>query len=90
MAWFFYLKRRKKTGSKWSTEGKVLITFQRNGIWQARVTVKNAQGQKIGEYVQDDLKSMVTIKGVLKDESGNTILPVRIKGLSGDFSLTWP
>lgn len=68
-------------------EENVLVTFKRKGLKKSIVTVNNAQGEQIGEYVQEDFKSLVNIKGELKDADGNIFLPIKIKGFSGDFTL---
>lgn len=52
------------------------------------MTVHNPQGEKMGKFVQEDLKSIINIKGELEDIAGNVLLPVTIKGFSGDFTLT--
>lgn len=52
------------------------------------VTVKNVHGRKLGEYVQEDWKSLVNIKGVLRDADDKLILPVKVKAFSCDFTLT--
>lgn len=44
-------------------------------------------GKTLGVYEQTDLKSLLTIKGTLYDPSGEKLLPVNVKGFSGDFRL---
>lgn len=68
-------------------KGNVLVTFKRKGIKRSIVTVKNVSGDKLGEYVQEDFKSLLNIKGELRDADGHVILPIKVKGFSGDFTL---
>ncbi|MEK5270004.1 hypothetical protein NSR00_04000 [Aeribacillus sp. FSL K6-8394] len=71
-----------------SNKGNVLFTFKRKGMKKSIVTVKNVHGRKLGEYVQEDWKSLVNIKGELRDADDKLILPVKVKAFSGDFTLT--
>ncbi|WP_240377059.1 hypothetical protein [Bacillus piscicola] len=70
-----------------SNDDSVMLTLKRRGIKQSTVTVKDTQGERLGEYVQKDFKSLVKVQGELRDASGEIILPVEIKGFSGDFTL---
>ena len=72
----------------YTNDGNALVTFKRKGIKKSIVFVNNGQGEKIGEYVQEDFKSLVNIKGELKDADGKMILPIKINGFFGDFTLT--
>lgn len=69
------------------TNDQLLVSFKRRGMKKSVVTIKNVQNEPIGEYVQEDFKSLLNIKGKLKDAFGNTILSTNIKGFSGDFTL---
>lgn len=69
-----------------SSDGTMLFSFQRKGIKQSTVSIFDTKGKKVGEYVQEDFKSLVNIKGELKDKSGSTLLSVEMNGFSGDFS----
>ena len=51
---------------------------------QSRVTI-HAQEERLGKYKK--LKSLIKVKGTLKDAIGKVILPTEIKGFSGDFTL---
>lgn len=70
-----------------SNDGKVLFTFKSKGLKQTIVTIKNSEDHVIGKYAREDFKSIVNIKGELRDAEGETILPVMVKGFSGDFTL---
>lgn len=70
-----------------SSESEVLFTFKRRGLKQTIVTIKNREGLVLGQYKREDFKSLVNIKGELKDADGGIILPVKVKGFSGDFTL---
>jgi hypothetical protein len=70
-----------------SNKGNVIVTFKKKGMKRSIVTVKNEHGEKLGEYIQENLKSFINIKGELRDADGNLILPIKVKGFSGDFTL---
>ncbi|SFE35264.1 hypothetical protein [Alteribacillus iranensis] len=67
-----------------SNEDNLLLTFKRKGMKQSRVTI-HAQEERLGKYKK--LKSLIKVKGTLKDAIGKVILPTEIKGFSGDFTL---
>ncbi|MCA0987495.1 hypothetical protein [Guptibacillus algicola] len=70
-----------------SNEGEKVFSFRREGIKRTKVTVFDSEDNVIGTYEQEEFKSLVNLKGELKDENGSRILPVKISGFSGDFHL---
>ncbi|WP_091664191.1 hypothetical protein [Alteribacillus iranensis] len=70
-----------------SYDGTLLFTLKRTGMKDSRVHIYDPNGENIGVYVQEDFRSVTKVKGRLKDEEGQVILPVEMKGFSGDFSL---
>lgn len=70
-----------------SNDGNKVFSFRREGIKKTKVTIFDSEDNVIGTYEQKEFKSIVNLKGELKDESGSLILPVKISGFSGDFHL---
>ncbi|RYG72345.1 hypothetical protein EU245_10745 [Lentibacillus lipolyticus] len=70
-----------------TTDHQKLLTFRRKGFLNTTVTMYSAEGEVLGVYEQADLKSLLTIKGTLYHKSGEPLLPVNVKGFSGDFRL---
>ncbi|MFD2762420.1 hypothetical protein [Lentibacillus juripiscarius] len=71
----------------YTTENQKLFTFRRKGLLNTTVMIYAEDGKTLGVYEQTDLKSLLTIKGTLYDPSGEKLLPVNVKGFSGDFRL---
>jgi hypothetical protein len=70
-----------------SNSGEVMFTCRRRGFKQSVVEMYDNQGDFIGSYIQEELKSVFTIKGELKDSEGKTLLEVKSSGFTGDFTL---
>ncbi|XXM72508.1 hypothetical protein ACQ0QQ_01005 [Lysinibacillus sphaericus] len=70
-----------------SNTGKVVFTCRRRGFKQSLVEIFHSDGSFIGTYIQEEIKSLVTIKGELKDREGKNLLQVKSSGFTGDFTL---
>ncbi|MDX8045835.1 hypothetical protein SH601_07505 [Gracilibacillus sp. S3-1-1] len=69
-------------------QGDKVLTFKRRGIIkQTFLDVYDENDQFIGQYHQEELKSIFTIKGKLLDQNGQLILPVKASGAYGDFDI---
>lgn len=70
-----------------SQDGARLITFRKNGwLKQVKLTIFEGEEREIGTYIQEELKSLVHVKGELFDEEGNLLLAIKASGFSGNFS----
>ncbi|WP_430787090.1 hypothetical protein VBD025_15535 [Virgibacillus flavescens] len=63
------------------------FTFKRKGFLNTTVRIYSGEGEVLGFYEQADLKSLLTIKGTLYNKLGEALLPVNVKGFSGDFTM---
>ncbi|MCP3027205.1 hypothetical protein [Halobacillus sp. A5] len=75
------------TFAMYSSRGEQKFRLKRKGIRQSIVTVEDHNGEVLGTYVQNDFKSLMTMKGKIYDRDNKLLLPVLIKGASGDFTL---
>ncbi|MFD2924723.1 hypothetical protein [Halobacillus naozhouensis] len=70
-----------------SHTGETLFTLKRVGFKESVIAVYDQESQYLGRYVQEDFKSLLHIKGELRDCNEELILPVKASGFSGDFTL---
>jgi hypothetical protein len=70
-----------------SNSGEAVFTFRRRGFKQSLVEICNSDGKFVGTYIQEEIKSVFTIKGELKDREGKSLLKVKSSGFTGDFTL---
>ncbi|KSU62935.1 hypothetical protein AS034_12635 [[Bacillus] enclensis] len=70
-----------------SNKGDVVFTCRRRGFKQSIVEIYNTQGDFTGAYIQEEIKSVFTIKGELKDREGKCLLQVKSSGFTGNFTL---
>ncbi|MFC7320601.1 hypothetical protein [Halobacillus campisalis] len=70
-----------------SSDGNTLFTFERKGFKKSSITVYDQKDEVLGVYQQEEFKGLFHIKGELKDENDQSILPVKVSGTSGDFTL---
>ncbi|MGM0898576.1 MAG: hypothetical protein ACQEV0_11785 [Bacillota bacterium] len=70
-----------------SNEGASQITFRKTGwLKQSKIEIFNSSQEKIGTYIQEELKALFNIKGVLYDEKEEELLSIKASGFSGSFS----
>lgn len=70
-----------------SNDGTSEITFRKTGwLKQSKVEIFNNEQEKIGTYMQEELKALFNIKGVLYDEEEEELLSIKASGFSGSFS----
>lgn len=70
-----------------SQDGERLITFRKKGwLKQVKLTIFEGEQREIGTYIQEELKSLIHVKGELFDEQGNSLLAIKASGFSGNFS----
>ncbi|MDE0582455.1 hypothetical protein ON064_05290 [Planococcus sp. A6] len=70
-----------------SNEGASQITFRKTGwLKQSKIEIFNSSQEKIGTYMQEELKALFNIKGVLYDEEEEELLSIKASGFSGSFS----
>ena len=70
-----------------SQDGERLITIRKKGwLKQVRLTIFEGEHREIGTYIQEELKSLIHVKGELFDEQGNSLLAIKASGFSGNFS----
>lgn len=70
-----------------SNDGTSKITFRKTGwLKQSEVEIFNKEQEKIGTYIQEELKALFNIKGVLYDEKEEELLSIKASGFSGSFS----
>lgn len=68
-------------------DGKTQLSFQKKGwLRQVKLTIFNSENHKLGSYIQEELKSLISIKGMLYNESEEPILAIKASGFSGSFS----
>lgn len=68
-------------------DGKTQFTFQKTGwLKKVKLTIINQENEKIGTYIQEELKALFHIKGQLFNEKEEPILSIKASGFSGDFS----
>lgn len=70
-----------------SNEGASQITFRKTGwLKQSKIEIFNSSQEKIGTYIQEELKALFNIKGILYDEKEEELLSIKASGFSGSFS----
>ena len=70
-----------------SNDGASQITFRKTGwLKQSKLEIFNDEQEKIGTYIQEELKALFNIKGVLYDEKEEELLSIKASGFSGSFS----
>ncbi|MBU9674768.1 hypothetical protein KQ939_09325 [Planococcus sp. CP5-4] len=70
-----------------SNDGTSEITFRKTGwLKQSKVEIFNKEQKKIGTYIQEELKALFNIRGVLYDEEEEAVLSIKASGFSGSFS----
>jgi hypothetical protein len=70
-----------------SSKGEVVFSCIRKGFKQSVVEIFGPGGEPAGTYIQEEFKSLVHIKGELRDNEGETLLKVKSSGFTGDFTL---
>ena len=75
------------TFSFYNKNGEEVFRLKRRGFKETTVTISDGEGTHLGNYVQEEFKSFLYIKGEIQDNKGNTLLPVKTSSFSGDFSL---
>jgi hypothetical protein len=70
-----------------SSKGDVVFSCIRKGFKQSVVEIFGPGGKPAGSYIQEEFKSIVNIKGELRDNEGATLLKVKSSGFTGDFTL---
>ncbi|SFL35566.1 hypothetical protein SAMN04487943_101133 [Gracilibacillus orientalis] len=73
--------------SYFSHQGEKLFSFKRRGIKKTVLDVYDQNDNFIGQYEQEDFKSLVKIKGKLLDRNSQLILPVKASASTGDFDI---
>lgn len=69
-----------------SNDGEELFKFHKKGwLKQVTLTIFDGHNNKIGSYIQEELKSLIHIKGRLMNDKGEQILSINASGFSGDF-----
>lgn len=70
-----------------SHDGNTELSFKKTGwLKQTKLEIFNAENQKLGTYIQEELKALINIKGQLYNEREELILPIQASGFSGSFS----
>ncbi|MGN8644552.1 hypothetical protein ACTNEO_00520 [Gracilibacillus sp. HCP3S3_G5_1] len=70
-----------------SNQGDKIFSFKKRGIAKTVLDVYDSDDNYIGQYEQEDFKSLVKIKGKLLDRHGLPILSVKTNGAYGDFDI---
>ena len=73
--------------SFYNSKGEEVFRLKRKGFKETVVTICDGEGTHLGNYVQEEFKSFLHIKGEIQDNQGNALLPVKTSSFSGDFSL---
>ncbi|WP_027953911.1 hypothetical protein [Halobacillus kuroshimensis] len=71
----------------YSNEGIPLFSLHRKGFKETVVEIDNEGEEKVGSYIQKEFKSLIHMKGMVKNSLGEEVLRVQASGLSGDFTL---
>jgi hypothetical protein len=64
-----------------------VFSCRRKGFKQSIVEVISSGAEHVGSYIQEEFKSLVNIKGELRDRDGDLLLNVKSSGFTGDFTL---
>jgi hypothetical protein len=70
-----------------SNKGEIVFSCRRKGFKQSIVDILSAGDEHVGSYIQEEFKSLVNIKGELRDRDGDLLLNVKSSGFTGDFTL---
>lgn len=63
------------------------IIFRKTGwLKQSRVDIFSGDHQKLGTYIQEELKAIINIRGILYNEREEQLLSLKASGFSGSFS----
>ncbi|WP_163583122.1 hypothetical protein [Gracilibacillus saliphilus] len=73
--------------SYFSNQDEKLFTFKRKGFKKTILDVYDEKNCFIGQYEQEEFKSILQIKGRILDRDGQMILPVKASGGNGDFDI---
>ncbi|MDE4084419.1 hypothetical protein PO902_05080 [Planococcus maritimus] len=69
-----------------NNDGASQITFRKTGwLKQSTLEIFNDEQEKIGTYIQEELKALFNIKGVLYNEKEEAVLSIKASGFSGSF-----
>lgn len=67
-------------------DGKRKFSFRKKDEWKRlKLTIFDEEQHKIGTYIQEEWKSLFSIKGELVNEKEEPILSIVASGFSGDF-----
>jgi hypothetical protein len=70
-----------------SNKGEIVFSCRRKGFKQSIVDIISSDDEHVGSYIQEEFKSLVNIKGELRDRDGDLLLNVKSSGFTGDFTL---
>lgn len=70
-----------------SNKGEVVFSCRRKGFKRSVVEILAPGDEHIGSYIQEEFKSLVNIKGELRDRDGDLLMNVKSSGFTGDFTL---
>lgn len=68
-------------------DGNSQIVFRKTGwLKRAEVEIFNRANEKVGMYIQEELKAIVHIRGILYNTENEQLLSIKASGFSGSFS----